>query len=363
MLHAKEHADTRGAAPELTVAKHQLRDWIESQLPPDGQLKDTAELVRTLNTGLKTMRSLPGIEDQDGFWNAFGAIRIRLHRDSEFLVITTAFGILCGADESAYIYRWRDGRWRRLWETEQNNYSVKEYQPQIISSILISPFARNAPERLVLTLGFESWCSSAWHPVQYRVWLMNRDQPVSKRLLDRTERAYLGNAHPILGSIGRDDVLVEFADRSLDTGVHTREVVRHFVIDQDFVRRIDPVALSPRDFVDEWLTQPWPEIAAWSDDASVKTLQEWHQKLHKDFISAEFGYPTMHCRQRPDLWQVSINFADYGEPELNRYFLVRWRPPYRFTMFQISEHPSPDCTENDPEADQPHTLFPSQSAQ
>ncbi len=360
MLHAKEHADTRGAAPELTVAKHQLRDWIESQLPPDGQLKDTAELVRNLTTRLKAMRPLPGIEDQDGFWNAFGEIGIRLHRDSEFLVIATAFGILCGADESAYIYRWRDGRWRRLWETEQNSDSVKEYRPQIISSILISPFARNAPERLVLTLGFESWCSSAWHPVFYRLWRIASDLDGSKLLLERSDMADIANDPPISGSVGTADALVQFYGWKI--GSLRRAFVRHYRVVNGTVHRVDPAALSPSDFVDEWLTQPWTEIAAWSDDASVKALQEWHQKLHQDFISGEFGYPTMHCRQRPDLWQVSINFADYGEPELNRYFLVRWRPPYRFTMFQISEHPSPDCTEHDPEADQPHTLFPSQSA-
>ena len=39
------------------------------------------------------------------------------------------------------------------------------------------------------------------------------------------------------------------------------------------------------------------------------------------------------------------------------YFLVRWRPPYRFTMVSVSDRPSPDCTEKDPEADEARSLF------
>jgi hypothetical protein len=43
--------------------------------------------------------------------------------------------------------------------------------------------------------------------------------------------------------------------------------------------------------------------------------------------------------------------------EHNEYFLVRWRPPYHFTMVEVSGHPKPACTEEDREADEPRTLF------
>jgi hypothetical protein len=42
----------RGATPQLTVVKHQLRDWIESRLPGLSQRGDEGDLERKLNSEL-----------------------------------------------------------------------------------------------------------------------------------------------------------------------------------------------------------------------------------------------------------------------------------------------------------------------
>jgi hypothetical protein len=125
------------------------------------------------------------------------------------------------------------------------------------------------------------------------------------------------------------------------------------------VRRVDPVALSPRDFVDEWLTRAWNESAAWS---ASPALQQWHRKLHADFVAGDFVDPTMHC-QTPDLWQVTLEPHDAkknfeAEPDVS--FLVRWRPPYHFTMLGVSDRPWLRCTQADREADEWRTLFSTQ---
>src|SRR5579871_1159786 len=46
-------SDTRDATPQFTVAKHQLRDWIESQLPPWDESFDPVSFAATLNHELK----------------------------------------------------------------------------------------------------------------------------------------------------------------------------------------------------------------------------------------------------------------------------------------------------------------------
>jgi len=73
----------------------------------------------------------------------------------------------------------------------------------------------------------------------------------------------------------------------------------------------------------------------------------------------------MHCPPTPDLWQVGVDFSDpptpIGAKPKGTYFLVRWRPPYKFTMVDVSDHPSPACTEEDRAADDEYrTLFPVQ---
>jgi len=360
----------RGATPQLTVAKHQLRDWVESRLTALTLRGDEGEFERKLNSELREGGLTCGDERSPmrqpcPDWILAGYLGdVQVRRRAVFLTVQTAFGIECGYDESVYLYSWSGEGWRRVWETEQNTYTEKEYTPQTIHAVLVSPYSK-ANDYVVLTLGSQPWCSSNWHQVYYRVFRLGPDIQ-ARPLVDGTQSAYLG-AHdpPIQGSVALNDVLVEFTVGSIDGGVHSREAIRHYRIDRDEVKRIDPLALSPRDFVDEWLTHVWKEAVFWSESPNRRSMREWHQRLHKGLISGEFIYPTMHCPKTPDLWQVGVDFSDpptpIGEKPKGTYFLLRWRPPYTFRMVEISDHPWPNCTEEDRNADdEPRTLFPVQ---
>ena len=182
------------------------------------------------------------------------------------------------------------------------------------------------------------------------------DSDGSKLLVNGSHSAWLRAGNYIIGSIGDNgdyqkpmaDILLEFTQGSVDPAVHNREGVRHYVIDADKVSRIDPVTLSPRDFVDEWITSQWKESSNWSNSTS---LLQWHKKMQQ--FSGEFS-PTMHCRTS-ELWQVTL--APYEGNKPQTYFLVRWRPPFHFTMMNVSDKPWPLCGEEDPSADEWRTLF------
>ena len=81
-----------------------------------------------------------------------------------------------------------------------------------------------------------------------------------------------------------------------------------------------------------------------------------------EFVGGEFSYPTMHC-ETPDLWQVTFeprNARKDFEPEPTVHFLVRWRPPYHFTLMEISDKAWPACAQEDRQADEWRTLFSTQ---
>src|SRR5262249_545076 len=151
--------------------------------------------------------------------------------DGELLRVTTNIGILCGYDQSAYLYEWKESRWARIWETERNDYT--KYDPQNIEDVIVSPlwFDDAKMSRLVLTLGTSPWCSSNWHPVYYQLWRV--DQAGSRLLVDgKNDNSYLGVEPALNGAIRRKDpfdqnsaetVLVEFTVGSIDAGVHSRE--------------------------------------------------------------------------------------------------------------------------------------------
>jgi len=64
---------------------------------------------------------------------------VRVNHAGEFISVVTAVGINCGYDESAYAYTWKNGRWQRFWDREQNSYTKESYRPQQVNYVLISP--------------------------------------------------------------------------------------------------------------------------------------------------------------------------------------------------------------------------------
>ena len=227
---APRHEETRGVSPALTTVKHQLRDWVESQLgelPSNRNGEDGAELVLAmrLNEELERARLLRKAEvvfPQD--WSGVGflaPVHLEYRWRQTYLVLQTAVEVQCGFDESAYLYGWEDGHWKRLWESEQNTYTEKGYTVQYIRAVQVSPPFRNESP-YVLTLGTEPWCASNWHNAYIRLWSVDWSGQGTRLLLDQTEVAYLG-AHdiPILGSVSDDGALIEYRAGSFDPAIHS----------------------------------------------------------------------------------------------------------------------------------------------
>ena len=338
-----QHLDTRGATPAFTAVKHALRDWIESRLAGWKWNRDEAIFAYRLNEELRRAGlfgeddTTSGEQDNVGY---LGPVRF----DGPTVVITSV-GIQCGYDESAYLYEDRDHSWQRVWQSEQTDYTERDYRPQYIVAVQASWPDRKKAHRLVLVLGSQPWCESNWRSAYYQLWRIKTGDATQDLLISEQSSAF--DPEAIQGHVTGDDALIEFHTGSIDADVHNREAIRHYTITGSTVLRDDPIAVSPRDFVDEWLTQPWTESVAWSRSA----LEPWHRQFHKGGYFGEFTGTTLHCSPS-DVWQVGVAFE-----KSTAYFRLRWVPPYRFTMLEISETPSPACKQPDPVADQRRSLF------
>jgi hypothetical protein len=94
-------------------------------------LEHAKVLSDRINKALKT-KEVPN----SGDGNLIGSLgEVRIGTEAGLLIITTAVGIVCQYDESAYVYQFMEGRWRLIWESEQTNYSPKQYLPQHISAV------------------------------------------------------------------------------------------------------------------------------------------------------------------------------------------------------------------------------------
>ncbi|MGA2599717.1 MAG: hypothetical protein ABSH09_22315, partial [Bryobacteraceae bacterium] len=281
--------------------------------------------------------------------------RVVLELQSGFLVVRTSLGVqICGIDDSAYIYESTDDRWRRIWQSEQNNYAENTYFPQRLVDVKISAVdwlpESSRSEHLIVTTGVFPWCTSVWQPVYYRVWQTKSNYAEPHLLLDRSEQADIDA--PIHARANRKDVYIEFQIIA-DDAMRMSELL-HYVLENGKLHRTDPVALTPQEFVSFWLRHPWNEVSAWTAQTGRATLKAWRQR-YKD-VNSEFKSPTRHCTLHPDLWQVATDPAIEPQPAVH-YFLIRARPPFRFTMVAASGHPWPDCTEDDPAIDKAPSIF------
>ena len=329
--YANQHQEVRGGLPQVTVIKHQIRDWIEARLASFPQNGDAAMLAETLHHGLSQAKLFCDV-DSDCFPTSLGFLdEIQIEGQREFLIAETAVGvgIRCGYDYSAYIYQWSDGKWQRIWENEQDDYSASAYSPQLLHSVQISDPGPDG-KRLILTLGTQAGCLT-FKEVYYRVWRLGTQTP----LLDKHELLYDEGDPPVVGKIQPQDLRIEFSAGGGGYG-YPHKAVRHFEIHGPTVTQIDPIAPTPRDFVEEWLASPWQESGRLAESPA---LQQWHQKLHRNDDEGDFPDDSVNCATDPDLWQISTHLQD----EPSHYFLVRWHHPDHFTMVQISDQPLQAC--------------------
>ena len=338
---------TRGATPQLTIAKHQHRDWVESLLTKFPENGDEADLSGQIHNGLRDAKLFCTDYNLECYPSNRGFVdEAVVGRDRGFLIIQTAIGIFCGYDYSAYIYRWTNNGWRRVFETEQTTYTEKGYRPQMLHSIHISePDA--AGNRMILTLGSQPGCSAAYQPAYSRVFPMNARFEVQRPVLEWSELIFVGSEPPITARILPDDVMVEFDAGGTAYG-EPHKAVRHFELRNGRATQVNPVAPTARDFVEEWISLTWAQSAKHSESPA---LRQWHVKLHRDDGMGDFPDPAVRCSN--GTWQIGTHLHEAPKT----YYRVRFKEPYHFTMVEVSDNPFPDCTTADPKGDEHLKLF------
>jgi len=373
--HPAPGPDFRCIGPRAMPAKQILRDWIETKLSAQGS-KDLQTLVVEINAALRDADLMPKPSEVDpdpddlppecvdvGY---LSDVKIEYEEGSEALIVRTGLVIdNCGVDDSAYVYL-RDGkRLQRIWQFEEPIDPARKYEPQQIDAVHVSPFRDKPRPRLVLMLGQMTWCTSRYSGIYDGVWRIDAEGMQPKQLLRESPGAVRDRWPAIMGSVGTDDVLIDFLRPSFDLNVWSNEAIRHYGFDGAKLTRLDPIALGPRSFVHAWLDpdagedDSWMEDERWVDAAKHQQFQDWRKTHQKDGqFPGTYAGPSLHCRLDTTLWQVKLAQSDEDKPE--SYFIVRWTPPYRFKLIDIAAAPRKDCIDADADADAKRTLFPVQ---
>ncbi len=240
--------------------------------------------------------------------------------------MTTGVTVPCGVDNSVYVYRFAAKSRVRILEGD----GAGKYGNYLDDVQFSKPDASG--NRLL----FASWsgvqCASVWNGLDYRLYRIGPSADEAKPIFSGYHSFTIDADGGI--KLTPDELLLELTAEGLEAGFR-RAYVLHYRIDAKGVTRIDPVALQPQDFVQEWINQPWSEM----ESRSAPSLVKWHARFHSDtelfFGDFDFSQP---CGKRPGYTQVAVE----SEPR-TVYFLVKDRGGFRYEMGDISYDRQSGC--------------------
>jgi len=313
--------------------KAALRDWLDARLPASGAAldRDLSSLQQALAAELAQAGLLrpENVYSQPGYGD-----RVELSRpDPSSVVAVAGITVGCGHDDEVLVYDYGHGARRRILESN----GTREHDESVLGTYMST--ARADGSRLFLTLRFAIQCGSSWNMLAYDLFRLNG--AAATRVFSGVHSIWFGGGDPKV-ELKPDDLRIEVSDRSIDAGVHSRTHVLHYKVGPTAVTRIDPVALQPQDFVDEWLTGPWSEVVSRSAVGSRATLKQWHDRLHSDLVAGEYEF-VQECTERPHTWQIAVTLDNQST-----YFLVRELGQHRYEMVDVSAKRQPGCPGESP---------------
>ncbi len=205
------------------------------------------------------------------------------------------------------------------------------------------------------------WCTSRFSGFKMDL-LSPGPNPATPRVLWHTERGYSrGDIEPQIKSSGNTFELRLNADcMSFDVvNCFERRVIYRYSVDgNDKVRRVGPISINARGFVEEWLIAPWSESRSFSVAQAVDPLQKVHNSFNPtfkpnedQFVIHSFG-PVQACAT-PGTFQIQINSTlekivtgkPGGESKAiaSHYFLVH-EVKDGYMMLSAPLDPDPTCS-------------------
>jgi hypothetical protein len=319
----------------IAAAKARLGDFVTAYMRCASQDSDPKLLELELSALARPSTRADEVPKEAGLYGQelwFAATKPT--SQPRLVAITASFSIECGGDAMLLVFAPDHGTWR-----EALRWQSKPYRT-VAGAFWSFGYALSPPDRLgrwfVVTKSVSPWCSSTWSTITYSILrpLPHRREP--RALLTGADSIWWGAEDFGTLTARPTSVDLRFHAGSIDLGILNRLWIRHFSVVGDAVRRVQPVALSPADFVDEWIVSHWRDASAWSAKQKTGTLRPLHRRLHK---LHSFDYVSVHrCSDRPDHHQIELAHED--DPPY--YFHVLGQAAYELSA--IATKPDAACS-------------------
>lgn len=326
------------AGRRIEALKDRMRDFVRTMMACAPSSVEPAALAAAMeqrggvSEGTTGDAVLPS-DDRHGSRVDFEVSRVEGHPD--MLAVVATMAIKCGSDSMLILYRRTPSGWRETMVRRSEPYSeVKGGWADL--RFAVSP--KDAQGRwYVATVSITPWCTSAWQGMPYE---LARPGPAPDRpnvFFRGKNGIYLGNDEAMAVRAEADAFEIRHDGSSLDPDILIRRHVRRYSVAGDSVRRVQPVAESVRDFVDEWVDSSWAEAKDWS--ASDPALAAAHSDLQSEQYKTLGGFASIRACGG-GLSQIEIG-VDEGS---SWFFLVRDHRDAPWRMERAARQAAAGCT-------------------
>jgi hypothetical protein len=294
-------------------------------------------------------------------------LRVRVSRPrgvAGILEIQYSINIECGTDNFLLAYELHDGAWteKLRWQSPPLKLIPDAFGDFFQFAVLpgsSGPDSRDTKWRVVVAHGIPS-CASRMSGFTIEL-LSPGPDPASPRVLWHIARGYSrGDFAPRIKSSGNTFELRLNADCMWfdNASCFERRVIYRYSVDgNDAVRRMGPMGINARGFVEEWLSAPWFESRNFVVAEAAEMLQEVHDSFDppfkpndNQFVGHSFG-PVRACAA-PGVFQVQMNSTletmvpgkpgGESEPLASHFFHVR-EVKDGYLMISAPTKPDPVC--------------------
>jgi hypothetical protein len=286
-------------------------------------------------------------------WNSYGEIsQIRFDLsgglEQDILIVSTEFWVPSGdtdPDTAIYLFQGRARNWKLVLATDAD-FDPGGERKAVGMEYSLSPADAHGNWYLAIAQAPPA-CgpTSTRGSLRYRILRPGPSPDEPRVLLDRSESVN-GEFQPPFRLEVQDDwfALTRGKNRKLD-GEPGVSIDRYQVIG-DETKRMQPLALTPEDFLDEWVQLDWSEAAQSSSQSSE--LQRWHSVLSalaRDSTEIEFVQPCREHGSADKEWLAGLWIDQKLNPnsEHERLYLGVSERQHAFFVDSIQTTRPPGC--------------------
>lgn len=265
----------------------------------------------------------------------------------QLLSVQFQFHIECGYDTVWMLFEQQGSQWREklLWQAPPYKEISGAFGDFFQYAIL--PPAAQKGLRVAIAHG-HPWCSSRWSGFDMDV--IKAEAGPSPAVLWHISDGYVRDELEPRLKATEDGFELRLEVGTIESDVMTRKGIYRYQVTDGEVIRTQPVAMNGRDFVDEWIQEPWAVVGKWSADAApLRTVHEqfygWRNAPfdEKTVVFFEYG-PVLACRDDKNHFQVEIDRGRPGgmNPDIPEYFQIE-QGSNSFQMSSASSSPDANC--------------------